>query len=160
VKKGNGKETTIDYVYSGNFSNDKKNGQGKLVFKATLDSYEGIFIDNQITGNGQYIWATQDSYIGTFIDGKMDGKGIYRWRNGRIYEGAYKNGIKEGYGILRDNYNIIYEGEFKNGVPEGYGFVYKNGVKTKIKMEGGKVAKNTESCVIMSTETTIQKGKI
>jgi len=158
LKCGLGKEIISEYIYSGNFSNDKKNGKGKLIFKTTHDSYEGNFIENQMTGKGYYIWANKDSFKGTFVNGKMDGNGVYKWKNGRIYEGKYENGIKEGFGILKDNINILYEGEFKKGVPEGEGYVYKNGLKTKIKMEGGKVAKNSDTSFGLSTEFTNRRG--
>lgn len=154
IKNGFGKEVTWEHIYEGFFSNNKKHGKGKLIFKTSFDSYEGNFIENQLTGIGFYTWANKDTYKGTFVNGKMDGEGIYRWKNGKTYEGQYLDGIKEGYGVIRENNQIVFEGEFKNGVPNGRGFVIKNGKKVKITMENGKMIVSSD------TENKDIKGKI
>ena len=115
LKYGQGREETKEDVYVGNFENDKKNKKGKLVYKKINDSYEGDFLDNNITGKGEYKWENDDIYIGDFIDEKMHGKGLYKWPDGGEYEGEYINNIKEGIGRFKWSNGKIYEGPFEGG---------------------------------------------
>ena len=44
IREGKGKEETKELVYEGQFSKDKKNGKGKLVYKLLNDSYDSLII--------------------------------------------------------------------------------------------------------------------
>lgn len=115
LRNGEGIETTKEHVYEGNFENDKKNKKGKLIYKNIKDSYEGNFLDNNITGKGEYKWENGDIFIGDFINGKMHGRGLYKWPDGGEYEGEYINNIKEGNGRFKWSNGKIYEGPFIGG---------------------------------------------
>jgi hypothetical protein len=120
-KNGVGEEDTEFYNYKGTFKNDKKQGKGKIYMKLLKDVYEGDFLNDCITGNGEYHWANKNLYIGEFLNGKMHGKGINKWPDGTCYEGDYVNGIKEGYGKYTKPNGKIYVGGFKEGKPHGLG---------------------------------------
>ena len=94
---------------------DKKNKKGKLVYKNIKDSYEGEFLNNNITGKGEYKWENGDVFVGDFINGKMHGRGHYKWPDGGEYEGEYINNIKAGMGKFKWSNGKIYEGTFEDG---------------------------------------------
>ena len=93
--------------YEGNFQHNKRNGQGKFVwksgnwyegwlheisflhFKLIQFFYAGEWKDNERDGNGKYVWSNGNSYEGTFVANKRNGKGKFVWSNGNIYEGFY-----------------------------------------------------------------------
>ena len=137
IKNGFGKEDCTDHNYEGEYKNDQKNGEGKLYFKLLKDTYEGNFIDNNITGNGTYIWNNGEKYIGNFLNGKMDGKGKYFWPDGSYYEGDYINNIKEGNGKFKWSNGKIYEGPFKNGNPNGKGILTVNHISYEVNFVDG-----------------------
>jgi hypothetical protein len=139
LKEGRGKEETSEHIYEGEFKNDKKNGNGKLYYKNLKDTYTGAFIDNNITGNGNYEWSNGEKYTGHFLNGKMNGKGIYKWPDGGKYEGEYINGIKEGHGIFTWVNGKIFEGPFKNGKPNGAGILTTKNKKYRVYFNDGKI---------------------
>ena len=116
-KDGYGEEISKAYNYNGNFYQDKKNGEGKIIYKNSNEIYEGNFINNALTGKGVYTWGNGDYYTGDFINGKMHGNGEYIWPEGGKYAGEYINNIKEGKGIFHWTNGRIYEGNFSKGKP-------------------------------------------
>lgn len=123
LRCGYGREETKDHVYVGQYEKDKKNKRGKLIYKSIKDTYEGDFIDNNITGKGEYTWENGDVFIGDFVNGKMHGRGLYKWPDGGEYEGEYINNIKEGKGRFKWSNGKIYEGPFVAGKPHGKGIL-------------------------------------
>lgn len=142
LRSGYGREYTKDHVYIGQFENDKKNNKGKLVYKNIEDFYEGQFIDNNITGKGEYKWGNGDVYIGDFINGKMHGKGLYRWPDGGEYEGEYIDNIKEGRGRFKWANGKIFEGPFVAGKPHGKGILKVNNNIHDVEFIEGKMKKS------------------
>ena len=53
-REGFGNEICTEYIYEGNYHNDMRNGKGKIKFINTGDSYEGDFLNDKITGYGEY----------------------------------------------------------------------------------------------------------
>ena len=152
LKDGYGEDETSEHIYKGTFHEDKKQGQGKLLYKIINDEYEGEFTDNNITGTGFYIWANKDTYEGTFINGKMDGRGIYRWPDGGEYEGDYKYNIKEGMGRFKWSNGKIYDGPFKAGKPHGIGKLIINDAMYDVEFRYGKLHQNKEKSSITKTD--------
>ena len=138
-KEGRGKEETSELIYEGEFKNDKKNGKGRLFYKNLKDTYEGAFIDDCITGIGNYEWANGEIYSGNFLNGKMQGRGIYKWPDGGKYEGDYINNIKEGIGKFTWASGKCFEGPFKNGKPNGAGILTSKNKKFRVFFNDGKV---------------------
>lgn len=138
-KSGKGKEQCIEYNYEGMFKNDKKNGQGSIKYLLTNESYTGEFLDNSLTGKGEYIWSNGDKFIGDFLDGKMHGSGEYIWPEGGKYIGEYVNNIKEGRGIFYWTNGRIYDGEFSNGKPHGKGIIVQSDKRYLVEFVEGKI---------------------
>ena len=138
-KDGDGTEKTNEFFYEGQFLNDIKHGQGKIIFyNNTSESYEGEFKNGEITGKGFYIWKNKHTYLGEFYCGKMHGKGLYKWPDGNVYEGDYIYGVKEGYGEFIWADGRIYKGPFKNGKQHGNGKLTVNGTTFDAVFENGK----------------------
>ena len=144
-KEGIGTEKTDDYIYEGAFKNNLKEGKGKITYYKNGESYDGDFTEDEITGNGCYIFSNKNSYKGEFLKGKMHGKGVYKWWKGNEYEGEFANDIKEGYGEYRWNNGRIYRGNFSKGTPHGKGVMIVNGVEYETVYEYGKFVGNNFS---------------
>jgi hypothetical protein len=150
IKQGTGKESSKISEYEGDFYQNKKHGVGKIVYKNVVESYEGEFNKDEITGRGTYTWANKDQFSGDFVNGKMHGKGEYLWPEGGRYVGEYKNNIKEGKGIFYWTNGRVYEGEFERGKPHGKGIIKQFGKEYIVTFENGnlkekhKIESNTE----------------
>lgn len=126
-KEGYGTEICDEYIYEGNFQDNRKKGKGKIQFLISGDSYEGEFDSDKITGYGHYIWSNKHEYIGDFIEGEMHGIGKYIWPDGNEYEGEYIKNIKEGNGKFKWNNGATFKGEFHNGKADGKGIMSYKG---------------------------------
>lgn len=124
-----------DFIYTGEWSNDAPNGQGRAVYE-NGNVYEGEWKDGSPNGygtetgnfeNGNGRW----SYEGEWKDGQRNGKGkdtAYN-ENGKatfVHNGEWKDGKTNGQG--KEIYNDengrvtgIYEGEWKEGNKDGSG---------------------------------------
>ncbi|CAD8209023.1 unnamed protein product [Paramecium pentaurelia] len=104
--------------YIGGFKNGMKQGKGKLENEQFI--YEGEFENNKICGQGVLIekengWRQE----GQFKDGKLDGKGVYIRSLGDYYEGEFKQGQRHGKGTLKRD-GITYQGNFIEGKLNGW----------------------------------------
>jgi hypothetical protein len=66
--------------------------------QANGGTYEGTFLDGQLTGRGKYTSKNGDTYEGELVDGALTGKGKYTFANGDTYEGSFHNGRRRGEG--------------------------------------------------------------
>ena len=128
-------------------------------FRCTLDEHDGEYtgetIDNQMHGNGKFIFDDGYIYEGIFENGKRIGRGklyfpdyddckIYEgffndeficdiegkmlYSNGNIYDGSWIDGKHNGYGKYIYTNGNIYEGNFEENKINGYGkIIYSNG---------------------------------
>ena len=145
-KEGKGEERTSDYFYEGDFVNDLKHGNGKIIYNKG-DTYEGQFTKGEITGKGFYTWKNQHTYFGDFVGGKMHGKGLYKWTDGNQYEGEYINNIKEGQGEFKWKDGRIYKGTFEKGRPHGKGLLTVKGITFDAIFENGKYLGDLQSSI-------------
>jgi hypothetical protein len=132
-RHGNGKliENNGD-TYDGNFENDKKHGFGILI-SPNYFKYEGGFENDKISGNGKFIWFTNGNmYEGGFINGKQYGNGKYTLSNGDFYEGYFNGSIKNGIFILKTLNGDIYEEMYCNNELE-YSTKINESIKVTIK---------------------------
>ena len=91
--------------------------------------YTGTMMNNEITGEGEYIFSNGSTYSGSVLNGLRDGKGIFQSADGIIYEGEWKKGLKHGKGkIIQGNMEL--EGEWREGLIWG---------KCKIKWKSGNI---------------------
>ena len=77
--------------------------------------YTGTMLNNEITGEGEYIFSNGSTYTGSVLNGLRDGKGIFQSVDGIIYDGEWKKGLKHGKGKIIQG-NMEMEGEWKEGV--------------------------------------------
>ena len=94
IKFGKGKLITNNFIYEGNFKENKMFGFGKFL-NYNGNIYEGYFKENKFNGKGMIIFTNGDFFYGNFIDNNMFGKGIYFfsnnyniiefWKNNNIY---------------------------------------------------------------------------
>ena len=134
-KEGIGEEIIKDGKYNGKFFNDKKNGEGKMVYNLSGDIYEGNFKNDVFDGKGHYIWKfSGHEYTGEYKNGLMHGKGLYEWSEGEYYRGDFLNGKREGIGEMHWANGRSFVGPFVNGRPHGIG-IFDNDMNYKGEME-------------------------
>jgi len=131
-----------DYIYYGDFINNKKEGYGTIEWKDG-SKYQGEFKDNQINGYGMIKYPDNKFYQGEVKNARMEGFGEFFWKDEKRYIGNYKNDKRNGFGIyifkddkqqspinnksnkkssLLDNF-CAYIGFWKNGNMDGFGII-------------------------------------
>jgi hypothetical protein len=114
------------YKYSGEFSNGRFHGYGKL--ENSKYTYEGQFKNGALEGKGKFKYADGGAYEGDVLIGKLNGKGILTYPNGDIYEGEFLDGIRTGKGIYKFKNNAVMDGAFLNNQFTGDGrYTYPDG---------------------------------
>jgi hypothetical protein len=103
--------------YVGEFTNDKKNGQGTYSWTDGR-RYDGQFRDGKLDGQGTHTWPNGDKYVGEFKNDQPNGRGTYTFANGDILSGQFRDGIN-GQGTLTSPNGAKYLGEFKSGLLTG-----------------------------------------
>eukprot|EP00746_Dinoflagellata_sp_MGD_P017318 gnl/MRDRNA2_/MRDRNA2_139726_c0_seq1.p1 gnl/MRDRNA2_/MRDRNA2_139726_c0~~gnl/MRDRNA2_/MRDRNA2_139726_c0_seq1.p1 ORF type:complete len:283 (+),score=60.81 gnl/MRDRNA2_/MRDRNA2_139726_c0_seq1:106-954(+) len=120
-----------DEIYEGQFKDGEpnvKHGHGKLKLKKGKSEYvyDGEFEENKKTGKGVMRWGDGRVYRGTFLKDKIHGEGIMTWPDGRRYVGQYENNLKHGTGIFYFKEDgRQHQGQWRNGKRHGPG-VYTN----------------------------------
>jgi len=107
-------------VYTGEWRNSKRNGQGTYTF-ANGSKYEGTFKDDYFNGQGTIAYADGGKYEGEFKDSKFNGQGTIAYADGSKYEGEWKDDKFIGQGTITYWGGGKYEGEFKDGKFNGQG---------------------------------------
>ena len=130
MKPGEEEGTTVEKArYDGNFKDNMKQGFGTMTFP-NGDVYSGEWFENKIQGEGSYTYKkTDDVYSGTWVDGKKQGKGRYEFAKDRsLLVGNWEAGqIITGKWELKGA--AVYDGEFKLGRPFGAGqFTFESGL--------------------------------
>ena len=134
------KKKLFNWFYEGEMVNDKKEGNGRLVFK-NGNYYVGQFRNNKFNGRGIFYYKRNViKYIGDFVDNLYEGNGIKYYENGESYEGEFKKGLRHGKGCeYYKNKNLKYEGDFFQDIYNGIGkFIYQNGFYYKGNWNNGK----------------------
>ena len=122
-KEGNGDLFDHGIKYSGAFKNDLFEGSGNLIDKEG-NIYEGEFINGSLNGMGHMIKSNGESYVGMFKEGLFNGKGQLTTK-GDIYDGEFIEGKKQGMGVLIKENGDKYEGNFDNDIENGEGKLTK-----------------------------------
>lgn len=82
--------------------------------------YTGEFKDGLRHGNGTITYRlTKSKYEGQWFKGKRQGKGKLTYADGTVYEGDFKNDQFHGFGKITSPQGDVLEGEFKNDEPCG-----------------------------------------
>lgn len=112
-------------IYSGNWLEGKKHGDGIYTFKNGIPNKEqSIF-----SGFYGYLEKTAILYEGDWKNDKADGKGTMKYRNTKsnissIYVGDWKNGDFHGQGKLTFSTGNFYDGSWVEGFKMGAATVY------------------------------------
>ena len=140
MRDGKGKFTSDDETYEGDWKEDKKEGNGIIIYKDGC-KYEGQFKNNKIEGEGKMSWKDGTYYSGEFKNNIFNGKGVLKGNNNHIYNGYFQNGIYNGEGEFKwINGDIveIYKGNYLYGKRNGSGeFYFKNGHLYRGRWESG-----------------------
>eukprot|EP00970_Alexandrium_tamarense_P019159 scaffold13659_cov193-Alexandrium_tamarense.AAC.2 len=85
--------------YKGGFdARGKRTGHGVMTYESN-SVYDGEFVDDVYSGEGNYRWSDGDSYQGQWKDGERHGKGIFRSATGAVEYSMYENGTATGEGV-------------------------------------------------------------
>merc|ERR1712118_390083 len=97
VRHGRGVAVGLDgFRYDGEWEADRVHGFGEMV-DAHGDSYKGEFASGRKHGQGTYQHADWPMggnsflYEGQFVNNEMQGDGVYLWPGGCKYEGQWKS---------------------------------------------------------------------
>lgn len=151
-KHGEGTLNCPEYVYKGEWFENKRQGKGICQYSSSGKVYDGQWKKDLYHGQGFLINEDLTSYEGSFIKGKKDGKGIVKLQDGTIYyDGSFKDGLFDGIGILTiPRLNYRYEGDFLFGKKSGGGVEsfangsqYKGSFVNGFKHGYGTFARNT-----------------
>ncbi|EED96197.1 predicted protein, partial [Thalassiosira pseudonana CCMP1335] len=92
--------------YKGQWKNGERNGKGAFQTSLGADngdwgSYKGGFdARGKRTGHGVMTYESNSVYDGEFVDDVYSGEGNYRWSDGDSYQGQWKDGERHGKGIF------------------------------------------------------------
>ena len=111
--------------YTGDFVDDKYNGNGTLCGK-NGEIYECEFRDGKPHGLGRVTLVSGDIYIGNFENGKICDQVSIKYKNGESYDGYYKDNKKWGYGCFNFKNGDSYVGDFENDLFNGEGILTKS----------------------------------
>ncbi|CDW71378.1 UNKNOWN [Stylonychia lemnae] len=84
------KKIKIDYVYIGDFQNNKKNGYGVFTW-GQISTYEGQFSNDHRHGFGVCQWYDGSKYEGEWRQGVQYGKGKLTMKDGTVKQGIFQN---------------------------------------------------------------------
>ena len=155
AKTGRGRFECDGSTYDGEFKDGKFHGEGKYYFADSGRIYKGIFVNNQISGEGIMIHPDKEFYKGQFTDGKKEGRGVFQFANGDKYVGAYANDVKEGPGV----YCNFEKQTKRQGIWKNDKRVAWNGEESKSQFSQLSVMDVTGQMPSIEKQRTLQGGK-
>lgn len=75
-------------VFSGQWKEGKKDGNGTYIFKQTGMKYVGVFKNGQMV-NGKWLYKNGTYFEGNFDNNQPKGHGSWHYDNGNVVKGAY-----------------------------------------------------------------------
>lgn len=105
--------------YCGAWLDNKRHGRGELIEPEGV--FTGEFVDNRISGYGEYIFNDGHLYKGEWCDDLFHGTGTYLYPSGAKYEGNWRAGYEDGRGTLTHPNGDVYVGDWREGKPHGRG---------------------------------------
>jgi len=109
-------------TYDGDWHFGEMHGRGKWTDRTGSEIYDGQFSSNKRHGEGKLQMGNQDVYEGTFVSHKFDGSGRYYRKNIFSIEGPFQQGTLQGFCNVIWNHIATFHGQWTRGVPHGYGF--------------------------------------
>jgi len=77
----------------GNFKGELRHGSGKCTW-SDGSTYEGDWVDGEMTGKGLFIYSSGDKYEGEFFRNCRHGNGTQTWKDEGSHIGNWKNDKK------------------------------------------------------------------
>eukprot|EP01034_Spumella_vulgaris_P024690 gene24690-31063_t len=110
-------------VYVGELKAGLSHGQGVLTLLdgRAGNTYEGHFVDGELSGQGCTKFVNGDVHKGLYVTGRMQGKGVTVYANGAHFEGEFCGDEKRCVGVMRYNDGNVYEGVMVMGLRHGRG---------------------------------------
>jgi len=101
LRDGEGSSLDSGFSYSGNYSEDFREGFGVLskcldYIPSACDIYKGYWHLDKRHGYGNLTFANGDFFVGTFKEDQQDGHGVFTAASGTIYTGSWQAGRKNG----------------------------------------------------------------
>ena len=111
--------------YEGTFSNGVPNGEGTYYANGRVASWDGQWVNGEMTGPGTFFFDNGDYYDGSLVQGKRVGSGKVCNKHGTLlFEGTYTNDIENGPGTEYFPDGSYMKVEFSNGVMNGPAVFY------------------------------------
>jgi hypothetical protein len=121
-------DITLGLIFTGNWVNDRKDGNGTLMY-INGTKYEGEFIEDQLTGKAKISYPDGSWYQGNVTNGVPEFYGALKDPE-KLYLGQFKNGKFHGYGQMLKTNGDFFDGQFSDGLFEGFGeYYWKGGLK-------------------------------
>ena len=119
---GEGRLTTPDIIFTGQFKYGEKDGLGTLIING-FTLYEGEWKEGRMTKGKRY---REDgaTYYGQVLPSSLEhGYGVVTWENNDKYEGFWREGRPHGYGrfIVGASKTVLYSGQLEDGERSGTG---------------------------------------
>jgi hypothetical protein len=89
--------------------------QGNGVFVDTCATYDGQWLDDEMSGDGSLTFESGASYVGGFLHSTFYGKGKYTFPDGSFYEGQWRHNAMHGEGLYVDAKGQRWVGKFYDG---------------------------------------------
>ena len=91
-----------------------RHGQG--TFTIGSEQYTGAWVNDMMTGEGEYTFGSGAVYRGTFNNNLFDGVGTYTHPDGSTYTGGWKANKMHGHGTHTSADGLVTVGQFVNGI--------------------------------------------
>ena len=116
--KGNGEFEMPDHSrYKGDYLDTAgvKSRHGTGIFTIGAETYSGEWVNDAMSGQGEYVFSSGAVYVGSFRNNLFEGEGSYTFPNGSSYTGNWQNNKLHGQGTLTSADGLVTVGEFVNG---------------------------------------------
>lgn len=111
--------------YEGSFENGIPNGEGTYYANGRVASWDGQWVNGEMTGPGTFFFDNGDYYDGSLVQGKRVGAGKVCNKHGvLLFERTYQNDIENGPGTEYFPDGSYMKVEFSNGVMNGPAVFY------------------------------------
>ena len=113
-----------DGIYSGGAVDQVPHGRGTIEYfddDPKLANYTGEWSEGKKHGFGKMVWKDGSKYRGDWRDDLPEGKGEYQWSNGNKFVGQFHQGLPSGEGVFETKRGDIFVGNMKKGLPDGRG---------------------------------------
>jgi hypothetical protein len=82
--------------------------------------YDGEFVDGEITGQGERVYADGSVYKGAFLNGEKHGYGEIQYKKTKEwYKGEWHLNVRQGQGTLFNREKNTFTGDFRDHWPNG-----------------------------------------